>query len=234
VTNVAVGTVAFLFILTIGACGRGPEAEPPTTQAALTDTAAVAPAPLADLPVNLTGAAGAADLSPAAAGAPGNAATPVPGSQATAAAPAPEATTPAPPPAAAPPAPPAAPPQPATAATPTPPLHAGVESGLVSVHAGVYTSAQAARGDAVMQRECLACHSPQEWGQLVAVWNGQTVLQLVNHIRQTMPLMAPGSLSMQEYTDIVARMLQLNSVPTGSRELSPEPDQLRNIRIERR
>jgi mono/diheme cytochrome c family protein len=122
---------------------------------------------------------------------------------------------------------------PPAAAAPAAPADA---TAAVSVYTGVYTTAQATRGQQVQQRECANCHSPGDWsqGRLLGGWGGQTVYQLVDNIRLTMPMDGPGRLSLQQYTDIVAWMLQLNEIPAGDEELPADEEGLRQITIEYR
>jgi S-disulfanyl-L-cysteine oxidoreductase SoxD len=107
-------------------------------------------------------------------------------------------------------------------------------NGDVSIHSGVYTAAQAARGQQVSQRECASCHSPTEWNRIVQSWNGRSAYDLVSHLRNVMPLDGPGRLPWQSYTDLVAYMLQLNQVPTGQQELPTDEARLQAIKIDRR
>ena len=106
----------------------------------------------------------------------------------------------------------------------------------VSVYAGVYTSAQADRGEAIQRGACSACHSPSEWGRgrLLTRWTGRSTYEFVSNLQGIMPMDAPGSLSLQQYTDIVAYMLELNSVPPGDTELSTDENAQRQIRMEYR
>jgi hypothetical protein len=48
-----------------------------------------------------------------------------------------------------------------------------------------------------------------------------------------MPKNEPGSLTPQEYVDVVAYLLRMNNLPTGSGDLSTDVAQLRRIRIEK-
>lgn len=105
-----------------------------------------------------------------------------------------------------------------------------------SLYGGVYNVAQAERGNRIQQVECGACHTPGEWeqGRVLGAFTGRSVQDLIDHIRSMMPLDAPGRLSYQEYTDIVAYMLQLNRVPTGEAEMPADETRLRQIRVEYR
>lgn len=111
---------------------------------------------------------------------------------------------------------------------------AAAASAPASVYAGVYSAAQANRGQTIQRRVCGACHTTSEWsgGRILTSWAGQTAFDLVSHLRNTMPLNAPGSLSLQEYTDVFAYMLELNNVPPGEAELAGEEAALRRVTIE--
>ncbi len=124
----------------------------------------------------------------------------------------------------------AAPPAEEAASEPSP------RTGPLSVYDGVYTVAQAARGEQVQQRECGACHAPNEWagGRILGSYSGRTVFDFVHQLRATMPMDGPGRLSLQEYTDVVTYMLQLNSIPAGEQELPATEEDLRLVRLEYR
>jgi S-disulfanyl-L-cysteine oxidoreductase SoxD len=106
----------------------------------------------------------------------------------------------------------------------------------VSVYSGVYTAAQADRGDQLQRRSCSACHSTNDWsaGRILTGFNGRSAFDLVSHIRNTMPMDSPGSLTMEEYTDIVAFILELNNIPAGQTELAPTEAALSQVEIEYR
>ena len=116
-------------------------------------------------------------------------------------------------------------------------------SGSRSVWDGVYTDAQHKRGEAIYIRECSTCHgetlkggegSPALTGSdFNASWNGQTVGDLFDKIRTTMPAPPdqPGKLTPQQDTDVVAHILSVNGFPAGATELSTEIEPLKRIRI---
>jgi S-disulfanyl-L-cysteine oxidoreductase SoxD len=126
----------------------------------------------------------------------------------------------------------------ATATQPTPAngVAAPGRPERVSVYAGVYTAAQANRGSQVQRQECAACHAATEWGQgrLLQGWSGRSAFDLVQHLQHTMPLTAPGSLTLEQYTDVVAYIFQLNAIPVGSEEMPGDPEALRRIELEYR
>jgi len=53
---------------------------------------------------------------------------------------------------------------------------------------------------------------------------------LFEHVSTKMPQNRPGSLSDQEYADVVAYLLQINGRPAGERELPPDQELLARMR----
>ncbi len=126
---------------------------------------------------------------------------------------------------------------PAPAQTAPSPAPAAAASGPASVYDGVYTAAQADRGEAVTLARCSACHSPgPEWGggRLLLSYDGRPAWELVSMLRATMPMDAPGSLTLQEYTDVVTYILELNEIPAGNTELAGEESRLQEVTLEYR
>ncbi|MBM4195175.1 MAG: cytochrome c [Gemmatimonadetes bacterium] len=103
-----------------------------------------------------------------------------------------------------------------------------------STVAGVYTAAQASRGEVVYKAKCLECHVPTDYtGEaFTAKFVGGTVYDMFEQIRSSMPQDNPGSLSPQEYTDVVAFLFQLNALPTGDAELPLEKEAQKAIKVE--
>jgi mono/diheme cytochrome c family protein len=93
---------------------------------------------------------------------------------------------------------------------------------------GVYTPAQATRGEAAYRTHCVSCHEGNEpdgplltGTDFVDRWREDRLSSLLTHIRTEMPGNQPGSLSENLYVDIVAFLLEANGLPGGSSELSP-------------
>ena len=93
---------------------------------------------------------------------------------------------------------------------------------------GVYTAAQASRGAAKFETQCVTCHgadgsdgnAPSVKGErFERRWAGGDVKTLFNTVKTTMPRSAAGSLTEAEYTDLVAYILKLNVFPDGPDEL---------------
>jgi mono/diheme cytochrome c family protein len=101
--------------------------------------------------------------------------------------------------------------------------------GSMTVLDGVYTHAQAERGEALYSTSCIGCHEGQDADgpELIGKafldrWREDKLESLFTFIKTTMPGNAPGSLNERAYADIIAFILEANDLPAGSRELSPE------------
>lgn len=111
-----------------------------------------------------------------------------------------------------------------------------------SVWEGVYTQEQAKRGEVNYIQECASCHGTTLAGgesapaligdEFLGHWYGETVGDLHDRIRLTMPADSPGKLSRQLSADIVAYLLSVNDFPAGSRVLENETVPLKQIRLE--
>jgi mono/diheme cytochrome c family protein len=94
---------------------------------------------------------------------------------------------------------------------------------------GVYTNAQAQRGQALYTAECLACHGATLEGGLgppltgagfLRIWNDRSLADLVDKIEHTMPATKPGTLSRPQAADLAAHILQIGGFKAGAAELS--------------
>jgi len=99
---------------------------------------------------------------------------------------------------------------------------------------GVYTAGQARQGREVFTGTCTGCHTPAtHTGPVFTTkWVGRSVDDLFSYIRNTMPKIAPGSLTEDEYVWVTAYILRLNGMPPGTAELSAEPALMRAVRID--
>ena len=95
---------------------------------------------------------------------------------------------------------------------------------------GVYTAAQARRGEAVYAAKCSSCHRedltgfngpPLKGDMFMDHWREFNVDVLFNVIATTMPR-SQDRLSESEYLDIQAYMLEQNGLPSGSAELTKD------------
>jgi len=110
----------------------------------------------------------------------------------------------------------------------------GTPSGQLSTRSGVYTAAQAARGNEVYLMQCKSCHAPASHTGVVFAnsWHGKPLSALFTYVVERMPKNEPGSLQPHEYADVLAYLLKLNEMPSGSEELPADSVALRKIRID--
>ena len=104
---------------------------------------------------------------------------------------------------------------------------------------GVYTEAQAARGQATFASECSPCHGQTAQGngeapaltgaEFTADWVGLTLGDLFDRIRTTMPQDQPGKLTRDQYADITAFLLKINGYPAGQKDLDKRSEYLKAI-----
>jgi mono/diheme cytochrome c family protein len=108
-----------------------------------------------------------------------------------------------------------------------------------SARDGVYSGAQAGRGQTLYKDKCASCHGPALAGAnapplagdaFLAVWGGP-VSELVDKIEHTMPQDDPGKLTRPQSTDIVAYMLQAGKFPAGRAELSADAAAQKSISL---
>jgi hypothetical protein len=107
-------------------------------------------------------------------------------------------------------------------------------SGMVSVLTGVYSTAQARRGESTHRKHCTECHNAVAYtgAAFRRLWAGRPVYEFWDQVRTTMPNDSPGSLKPGEYLDILAYVLRLNGYPAGEHALPSDPEQLRTIRFD--
>jgi mono/diheme cytochrome c family protein len=111
-----------------------------------------------------------------------------------------------------------------------------------SVWDGIYSAAQAAKGEALYRTECASCHAAdlQGSGPMPALtgedfrkeWDGQSVGDLFERIRTTMPGDKPGKLSPEVNANILAFLLKSNGYPAGTAELKADTAGLNKIRFQ--
>ena len=128
-------------------------------------------------------------------------------------------------------------PQPSARAQPRPPGAHAVDTG-----GPLYTAAQAARGKVLYNQHCSACHGQSlegiemapalAGGDFIDRWAGQSLGDLFERIRATMPKDRPGSLGRDVNADITAYMLSVNQFPAGTTELPGDTPALNRVRIE--
>jgi mono/diheme cytochrome c family protein len=106
---------------------------------------------------------------------------------------------------------------------------------------GVYTDAQAKRGDAIYGKACASCHGvdlagdgqapPLAGKEFEEEWKDAPLSDLFERIRVTMPGDAPGTLKPEEVADAMAYLFSRAKVPAGQSELSADVATLKQIKF---
>jgi hypothetical protein len=108
-----------------------------------------------------------------------------------------------------------------------------------SVWSGVYSAAQAQRGEQwYLLDECGTCHDEPASGVAMLVgesflsdWDGQSALALARHIHSS-TMGNPGDIRLAEATELIAYILRENKIPAGSSDLSSDQHALARIRLD--
>lgn len=91
-----------------------------------------------------------------------------------------------------------------------------------TVNDGVFTAAQVSTGQVVYDNSCKTCHNMRFYRDTLRSWNNQPLIYLWETIMGTMPADNPGSLSLDEYTDVIAYILYEQGFPAGEHTLDPD------------
>lgn len=103
---------------------------------------------------------------------------------------------------------------------------------------GVFTTAQARRGEAIYDKACSSCHglklegvtaSPLSGASFARKWGSRSVDDLLYVTRTSMPEGRPGSLTPQAYVDVLSYICERNGLSAGPRELPPDSASLKKI-----
>ena len=113
---------------------------------------------------------------------------------------------------------------------------AGAGSGVA------YTDDQAKRGETVASKLCTSCHGPELSGgeagptlvglEFLGNWTNLTLGDFYDRVHATMPADAPGTLTPQQTSDVMAYVFKLNKFPAGTTELPTDLAALKGIKIE--
>ena len=110
----------------------------------------------------------------------------------------------------------------------------GANGATRTTASGVYSADQANRGRDTYAMQCKSCHTPaSHTGQIFAQWwDRKPLSELYQFILTRMPKNEPGSLQPDEYVDVMAYLLKLNDLPSGSDPLPADSLAMKKIRIE--
>ena len=110
---------------------------------------------------------------------------------------------------------------------------AAADTAMTTTLSRVFTAEQASKGRQVYLLVCVSCHSPSDhtgggfWKDLV----GQTVGQFFSYLRNNMPQDDAGSITEDDYVNVTAYVLALNSMPIGNVPLMRDSTLQAKIRI---
>jgi len=132
----------------------------------------------------------------------------------------------------------------------------GLVAGLVAsgtaarrtVWDGVFSTAQADRGQAQYTKICVDCHGKNLEGDrdrggiggggvalsgptFATNWDSATLNDLFQHVSKTMPANAPGSLTGPQSLELIAYVMRFNGFPVGSADLTADVEALANVDI---
>ena len=106
---------------------------------------------------------------------------------------------------------------------------------------GIFTPEQSKRGEAVYNANCVMCHQPDLGGKepvpelagdkFLAHWLNHKVSELFTRVSTTMPQGKPGSLTHDQYIDVISFILDSNGFKSGTTELKADSDALKSITI---
>lgn len=107
-------------------------------------------------------------------------------------------------------------------------------NGQRSTGQGVYSRDQWLRGRDLYAGLCASCHQAVTHVGPVFTrsWAGKKLSDLFGYLRAQMPKNEPGSLTDEEYVDVMSYMLRLNGMPAGMGELAADSVALARIRID--
>jgi len=105
---------------------------------------------------------------------------------------------------------------------------------------GLYTEAQAKRGEATYTTACASCHGTDMTGDgqtpsltgkdFDLQWNDQPLSDLFERIHATMPADNPGSLKPAEVADVIAFILSKSKAPAGTTDLPADMAALKQLK----
>jgi mono/diheme cytochrome c family protein len=99
---------------------------------------------------------------------------------------------------------------------------------------GVYTQAQADKGEELYYGVCVACHPRGYYtgDNFKKNWSGRPLSDLYDWVKTKMPKNEPGSLTPNQSVQVMAYILQENKMPVGKTAMPIDRAVLKGIRIQ--
>jgi cytochrome c5 len=104
---------------------------------------------------------------------------------------------------------------------------------VLTTASGVYTAAQATRGEQTYMNVCVSCHPIGTYAAPAFrdKWNGAPLSKLFDFVTETMPKNEPGSLETKDYVHVISYILKINGAPPGKTPLPADSAALKKIRL---
>ena len=106
---------------------------------------------------------------------------------------------------------------------------------------GIYSEAQATRGEKVYAASCASCHGddlsgggqtpPLSGKEFNGDWNDLSMGDLYDRTHLSMPADKPGSLTPEQTVDVIAYLLKKGSFPAGQADLATDTAALKAIKF---
>jgi mono/diheme cytochrome c family protein len=106
---------------------------------------------------------------------------------------------------------------------------------------GIYSDAQATRGEKVFAASCASCHGddlsgggqtpPLAGKEFNSDWNDLSMGDLYDRTHLSMPADKPGSLTPEQTVDVMAYLLKKGSFPAGQTDLPADTAALKAIKF---
>jgi mono/diheme cytochrome c family protein len=106
---------------------------------------------------------------------------------------------------------------------------------------GIYSEAQATRGEKVYAASCASCHGddlsgggqtpPLAGKEFNSDWNDLSMGDLYDRTHLSMPADKPGSLTPEQTVDVITYLLKKGSFPTGQADLPTDTVALKAIKF---
>jgi cytochrome c2 len=103
-----------------------------------------------------------------------------------------------------------------------------------TVRDGVFSSAQAARGEQLFESICTSCHEIAEFtavGAYLDQVDGKPLWETFDYVSSDMPEDDPGSLRAEEYAAVLAFLFSAYGLPSGESDLPVDRKSLEAIAI---
>jgi mono/diheme cytochrome c family protein len=112
----------------------------------------------------------------------------------------------------------------------------GAQEAARNMRDGVYSQAQAQRGERLFESICTSCHELEEFtgsGGYLELAAGRSLWDTFDYVATQMPEDDPGSLQPEEYAAVLGYLLRAYGLPSGTVELTAERGLLETLVVAR-